>query len=146
MGLRVRWQLAAKGAGVVLPGGVALQLVPALLKPPAPAPLPADVGLPRVVVPGQRVPIARRHAPTRRRKRDRSPGRLGRLVSGGGVLRPCGVCGGQRSIPPAGFHPPAPSRSHHQEGTPTPPQDPPPHPTAPTTPPPASEIPVPPSP
>src|SRR5258708_13101956 len=135
MGLRVGWQVAAEGGGVVVAGVVALQLVPALLKPPAPAPLPADVGLPRVVVPGQRVPIARRHAPTRRRKRDRSPGRLGRLVSGGGVLRPCGVCGGPRSIPPAGFHPSSPSRSPHQEGTPTPPQDPPPGPLVPPPPP-----------
>ncbi len=49
MGLRVRWQLAAKGAAVVLVAFVALQLVPALLRPPAPEPLPADVGLPRVV-------------------------------------------------------------------------------------------------
>src|SRR4029077_3917251 len=85
MGLRVRWQLAAKGAAVVVAVLLALQLVPSLLKPPAPEPLPADVGLPQVVSVAPQVPIAGERPQASRRKLAQSQRRLGRVVSGGGV-------------------------------------------------------------
>src|SRR3954468_19253068 len=48
--VRVRWTSAAKAAAIAVGALVALQTLPALLKPPAPPPLAPDVGLPQPVV------------------------------------------------------------------------------------------------
>src|SRR3954462_14255500 len=48
--VRVRWTSAAKAAAIVVAALVALQALPALLKPPEPPPLAPDVGLPQPVV------------------------------------------------------------------------------------------------
>src|SRR4051812_44404580 len=53
--MRVRWTSAGKFAAAAVGVLLALQALPALLKPPAPPPLPPDVGLPRTV-PGERPP------------------------------------------------------------------------------------------
>ncbi|MGN6216725.1 MAG: hypothetical protein ACTHN7_07190 [Solirubrobacterales bacterium] len=58
-GVRVRWARAGKAAAIAIAGLVALQALPGLLKPPAPPPLEADVGLPRVV-PKEPAPVRRR--------------------------------------------------------------------------------------
>jgi hypothetical protein len=73
MRLRVRWGLVGKWGALLLGGIVVLKLLPGLLEPPAPAPLPADVGLPQVASPA--VELKRR--PPR--------ARLGRVARGGGV-------------------------------------------------------------
>ena len=61
MGLRIRWALAGRGAVVLLGAFIALQLVPKLLAAPAPAPLPADVGLQRI--PAKPLPLAKPDTP-----------------------------------------------------------------------------------
>jgi hypothetical protein len=48
--LRVRWSAAGKVAVAIVVGVLALRAVPALVQPPEPPPLAADVGLPRSVV------------------------------------------------------------------------------------------------
>src|ERR1044072_2650361 len=81
----------AKGAAVVLGGFVALQLLPELLKPPPPEPLPADVGLPRVVDSAPRAAelpttrASRAASPPARRVKRRGKRHLGREAVGGGV-------------------------------------------------------------
>src|SRR3954452_16188556 len=82
MSLRIRWSQAG---AVLLLGALALlalRVAPSLLKPPAAAPVPADVGLPRVTM----VPPPK---PTRRPERDSAQRarHLGRMVSGGGARR-----------------------------------------------------------
>jgi len=111
MGLRVRWKPVGKGALVLLAGFVALQLIPELLKPPPPEPLPADVGLPRVVAKPAEL---EKRLPKRR---------LGRVARRGGALtgrrpvfRPKRDLG--RQVAPRRKTQPRPS-------TPTPRQDPP---------------------
>jgi hypothetical protein len=47
-GVRIRWRALAKLAALVVGAVAALQVLPALLKAPAPPPLARDVGLPRV--------------------------------------------------------------------------------------------------
>jgi hypothetical protein len=78
--VRVRWSTVAKvvlGAIIAL---LALQLLPALLKPPEPPPLAADVGLPKVVVEPvvKPVPAAapKRHVPLRLQREPRRRKRL----------------------------------------------------------------------
>src|SRR6476659_744087 len=132
MGFRVRWELVAKGAAVVVAGLVALQLVPALLKPPAPEPLPADVGLSRVAASPLELPERRPQRP------------LGRVVSGGGVSRRAEPSEGE-AHPAEGSRPSARRRSQPKRGTPTRRQDPPAEAPAPDAPPtePAPEPPPP---
>src|SRR3954466_5655987 len=48
--VRVRWTSAAKAAAIVVAALVALQALPARLKPPEPPPLAPDVGLPQPIV------------------------------------------------------------------------------------------------
>src|ERR1700745_2438437 len=48
-GVRVRWGSAVKVAAIAVGALLALQALPALLKPPEPPPRAPDVGLPRVV-------------------------------------------------------------------------------------------------
>src|SRR3977135_2817384 len=106
MGLRIRWQLAAKGAAVVLAGLVAVQLVPDLLEQPAPDPLPADVGLPRVA------------AQPLKLKNRRPQRQLGRVASGGGVSLPAEPSEGEASSRKLRC-PCARRRSQPKRGTPT---------------------------
>jgi hypothetical protein len=49
MGLRIRWQAAGKLVAGVVGVFFVLQVFPELFEPPEPPPIPADVGLPRVV-------------------------------------------------------------------------------------------------
>src|SRR5690242_11796897 len=88
MRVRVRWSqagLALLGvAGVLL----ALRIGPSLLAPPAPAPLPADVGLPRVEARSDSAVSAPRGDTAS--GGDSKPGtkrNIGRVVSGGGGRR-----------------------------------------------------------
>lgn len=55
--VRVQWQVMAKVFGVGIACLLALEAGPSLLKPPAPPPLPADVGLPQA--PRQMPPLRR---------------------------------------------------------------------------------------
>src|SRR5262249_44738344 len=110
MGIRVRWSAAAKIGAAIVAALLALQTLPALLRPPHPAPLPPDVGPLGVHAPqpkpladrAQREKPGPRPAPMReprrphpapprepRRPRPDLPGqgRLGRVVSGGAVRR-----------------------------------------------------------
>jgi hypothetical protein len=86
--VRVRWWALARWVGGGLAVLLAVQALPPLLRPPPPAPLAADVGLPRVRPPDPAVPpddVARvspaRALPARhrvdRRGRRRAPGREG---------------------------------------------------------------------
>jgi len=112
MRLRVQWGAALKWGAIALGALLALRVVPTLLEPPAPGPLPPDVGLPRVAV----QPLE----PKLRRPRRR----LGRVVSGGGVLRRAKSAEGKvSSRRPLG--PGARSRAKPKQGTPTRRQDPP---------------------
>jgi hypothetical protein len=126
MGLRIRWQLAAKGAAVALAGFIALQLGPALLEPPAPEPLPADVGLPRVVA----TPKLKERKPKRH---------LGRVASGGGVSLRAESAEGS-AHPLGGSRPSTRSRSQPKRGTPPPRQDPPAETSVPAASPPTLEV------
>jgi hypothetical protein len=54
--VRIRWKAAGKVAAIAVGGLLALQVLPGLLKPPAPPPLGADVGLPQVEVRPQAEP------------------------------------------------------------------------------------------
>jgi len=49
-GLRIHWMTLGKGVALAGVGLLALQVLPGLLKPPAPPPLAGDVGLPRVQI------------------------------------------------------------------------------------------------
>jgi hypothetical protein len=49
-GVRIRWRGLGKVVLVLVGGLLALQVLPSLLKPPAPPPIAADVGLPQVEV------------------------------------------------------------------------------------------------
>jgi translation initiation factor IF-2 len=88
MRVRVRWSQAGPallGIAAVL---LTLRVAPSFLKPPAPAPLPADVGLPRVEAAS--APAASRRPEGTTSSGGSDPGtkrRLGRVVSGGGGLR-----------------------------------------------------------
>src|SRR5215213_10279916 len=46
--IRVRWLTLARGAGAALAALLAVQAVPALLRPPPPEPLAPDIGLPAI--------------------------------------------------------------------------------------------------
>src|ERR1700753_2896038 len=88
MRVRIRWSqagLALLGVTGVL---LALQVAPSFLKPPAPAPLPADVGLPRV---GARsnpvVSELRKDAVLSGGSKSGPKRKLGRVVAGGGGRR-----------------------------------------------------------
>jgi len=84
--VRVRWSTLARWLGGGLAVLLAVQALPPLLRPPPPAPLAADIGLPRVraaepttpaavaarVFPARALPA--RHRPERHRRR-RAPGR-----------------------------------------------------------------------
>jgi hypothetical protein len=48
--MRIRWDAAAKWAALAIVCLVGLHALSSLLRPPAPPPLPADVGLPHVQV------------------------------------------------------------------------------------------------
>src|SRR6476646_8311371 len=88
MRVRIRWSqagLALLGvAGVLL----ALRVAPSFLRAPAPAPLPADVGLPRIEAgsnPG--VSKLREGVISGGGSESGSKRNVGRVVSGGGVRR-----------------------------------------------------------
>ncbi len=125
MHVRVRWSqagLALLGvAGVLL----ALRIGPSLLKPPAPAPLPADVGLPRVEA--RSGPVVSEPREDTGSGRGSDPGikrRLGRVVSGGGARRRAEASEGETSKQKP--HRPVARRSaQHKPSTPTRRQDPP---------------------
>jgi len=125
MRVRIRWSqagLALLGvAGVLL----AFRVAPSLLKPPAPAPLPADVGLPRVEARSN--PVGSRQPEAAPSGRGSDPGakrRLGRVVSGGGARRRAEASEGKN--PKQKAHQPGARRSaQHKLSTPTRRQDPP---------------------
>jgi hypothetical protein len=83
--VRVRWSTLARWVGGGIAVLLAVQALPPLLRPPPPAPLAADIGLPRVRTPDPAVQptgVARvspaRALPARRRRRlgrRRAPGR-----------------------------------------------------------------------
>ncbi len=80
-------EAARKVAAILGAAALVLKLVPALLEPPAPQPLPADVGLPRVAAPEAPAADARPerdHGRARALERRRHKALLGRVVSGGG--------------------------------------------------------------
>jgi hypothetical protein len=114
MRVRIRWSqagvLLVAAAGILL----ALRVVPSLLTPPAPPPLPADVGLPRV----EAAPVPR-PAPRARAVRN-----LGRVVSGGGGGRRAEAAEGKASKRQA-HRPGARSSTQHKPSAPTRRQDPP---------------------
>jgi hypothetical protein len=109
MRVRVRWSqagLVALGVAAVL---LALRVAPSFLKPPAPAPLPADVGLPRIEAarqPGRSRDAGR--APVREAPGHETVGIGGRVAPGRVALAGPGGCGGQgteacaRSVPAPG--------------------------------------------
>src|SRR5262249_52984059 len=131
--MRVRWSMAGRvllAAGVVL---LALRAAPALLKPPAPPPLPADVGLPRVAVaPPRREPV---------RSRAMANANLGRGGSGGEGRRRAGAAEGRVRA----HKPRHPSARDSAKGKPRPPtrrQDPPVIPPVPPSEPPPPPVPA----
>jgi hypothetical protein len=52
--VQVRWSVVAKATLVAVIAALALRLLPTLLRPPAPPPLAADVGLPSVEIQPER--------------------------------------------------------------------------------------------
>src|SRR6476469_7782637 len=125
MRVRGRWSragLALLGvAGVLL----ALRIGPSFLEPPAPAPLPADVGLPRVEVRSH--PVVSELSEDTASVRGSEPGtkrNIGRVVSGGGGRRRAESSEGK--TPKQKPHRPgARRRAQHKPATPTRRQDPP---------------------
>jgi len=126
MRVRIRWSqagLAVLGVAAVL---LALRVAPSFLKPPAPAPLPADVGLPRIEAgsnPG--VSKLRKDVISRGGSESGSKRNLGRrVVSGRGSRRRAEASGGKAAQRRA--RRPIPRRSaQHKPSTPTRRQDPP---------------------
>ena len=75
-GIRIRWKALGKGVALAVAGLLALQVLPALLKPPEPPPLGADVGLPRVAVEAE--PAPRPTAPAGAARTQAAPAQLAR--------------------------------------------------------------------
>src|SRR6478735_12707054 len=125
MRVRVRWSqagLALLGVAAVL---LALRVVPSFLKAPAPTPLPADVGLPRIEARSEpAVSELREDAISDGDSRSGSQRHLGRVVSGGGARRRAEASEGKTAQRRA--RRPIPRRSaQHKPSTPTRRQDPP---------------------
>lgn len=125
MHVRVRWSqagLALLGiAGLLL----ALRIGPSFLAPPAPAPLPADVGLPRMEARSAPVVSRPRGGPASGGDSEPGPKRnLGRMVSGGGGRRRAESSEGKTSKQ-SPHQPGARRRAQHKPTTPTRRQDPP---------------------
>jgi len=123
MRVRIRWSragLALLGVAAVL---LALRVAPSFLKGPAPAPLPADVGLPRVEARSEpAVSELRGDAISGGGSGSRSKPRLGRVVSGGGPRRRAEASEGKAARRRA--RRPIPRRSaQHKPRTPTRRQD-----------------------
>jgi hypothetical protein len=78
--VRVRWSTLAKWVGAGLAALLAAQALPPLLRPPAPPPLAADVGLPRVraAEPATPAALAARVSPARALPARHRPDRHGR--------------------------------------------------------------------
>ena len=143
MRVRIRWSqagLALLGVAAVL---LALRVAPSFLKAPAPAPLPADVGLPRVEARSEPVVSELRgDAISDGDSRSGSQRRLGRVVSGGGARRRAEASEGKAAQRRA--RRPIPRRSaQHKPSTPTRRQDPPADPSVPAPVPPPEIVPSP---
>jgi hypothetical protein len=144
MRVRIRWSqagLALLGVAAVL---LALRVAPSFLKPPAPAPLPADVGLPRIEAAGG--PAGDRDTGGTRARRRPDGGTMRnveRVAPGRAALAGPGGCGGQgteacaRSVPAPG------AARRAAEGSPPRRQDPRANPPVPSPVPPLPEVPPP---
>src|SRR5262245_15060260 len=109
--VRVRWSTLARWVGGGLALLLALQALPPLLRPPAPEPLAADIGLPRVRAARSAAPTARvarvssaRALPRRRAVPRRAGGRSERVATPSPPPAPAPT----EAPPPALGVPPAP--------------------------------------
>src|SRR5262245_8411857 len=131
MRVRIRWSqasLALLGVATIL---LALRVASSFLQPPAPAPLPADVGLPRIEARSDpEVSRLQKEVISDGGSKSESERRLGRVVSGGGARRRAEASEGRATQHRA--HRPDPRRSaQHKPGAPTRRQDPPANPSVP---------------
>jgi hypothetical protein len=135
MRVRIRWSQA--GLGLVAAAGIlmALRVLPSLLTPPAPPPLPADVGLPRVEASAARdLDEAAEQSGSEHGSRPlgaRDQPHFGRVVSDGGDRRRAEAAEGKAAKRQA-HRPGARSSAQHKPSTPTRRQDPPANPPVPT--------------
>jgi hypothetical protein len=143
--VRIRWSQALLALFAAVGILLALRAAPSLLTPPAPPPLPADVGLPRGEASARGLAgavDASRAEPGSGRRIVRDRPRLGRVVSGGGDRRRAEAAEGRASKRQA-QGPGARSSAQHKPTTPTRRQDPPATTPVPSPVPPPESVPIP---